>query len=427
MKKRKLHPLRWFIWALAAAFYYYEYVLRVSPSVMVPELERSFAVSAGAIGTLSAFYFYAYAPMQLPIGILMDRFGARRLLVLATALCGIGGLAFGFAPHLPLAEAGRFLMGTGSAFAFIGMIYICHQWFPNRWVAVLIGLGNSIGMLGAVMGEGPLSFGVDYFGWRAIAIALGGIGLLMSALIFIAMRRSPPSLEQHVPTTRWRELFGQVKVVCLNPQTWVNAVGNMFFYATVVAFAALWGVPFIQVAYGVDNHVAAFASSMIFVGFIVGGPLVGFISDHLRRRKIPLLFTSLFAFFSLTPVIYLTDIPIGGVYALLFLTGVFSSGTLLNFSLVTAVNPPEAKGTAIAFTNTIAFIGGALFQTAVGLLLDTFWKGVAKGGVIFYAKEAYQVVLSIFPITLLLAFLIFLALKEPMRGRRGSVEKALRP
>ncbi|MGE3954935.1 MAG: MFS transporter [Parachlamydiales bacterium] len=418
MRAPQFHPLRWLIFFLSVAFYYYEYVLRVSPSVMVPQLEQSFGIAAGTVGTISAFYFFAYAPLQFPIGILMDRFGARKLLVFASTVCGLGGLAFGFAPQVWLAEGGRFLMGTGSAFAFIGMIYICHHWFPLHTVGLLIGIGNSIGMIGAVTGEGPISLGVAAWGWRAVAIGLGILGLLLALIMYIAMRREDRAHLVHAPEEhRWRQLLAQVKIVCLNPQTWINALGNMTFYATTVAFAGLWGVPFIQVAYQVDNSLAAFAASMIYVGFIVGGPLIGWISDRMGQEKVPLMATSLLTLFAFVPVLYLTFLPIEVVYGLLFLTGAFSAGTLLNFRFATSVNPQEAKGTAIAFTNTVAFIGGALFQTGIGYTLQAFWTGTQVDGITLYPLVGYQTVLTLFPATLIAAFIL---LKEPEHGRKRA-------
>src|SRR5690606_9072077 len=144
-----------------------EYFLRVAPSVMITDLYKAYHIGAGVFGVISAAYLYAYAPMQLPVGVLMDRYGARKLLTLATLICGIGSILFGVAPTVWLSIVSRLMMGVGSAFAFIGMVYISSHWFHGKILALLIGAGNSIGMLGAVVGEGPLSQLVQTFSWRS--------------------------------------------------------------------------------------------------------------------------------------------------------------------------------------------------------------------------------------------------------------------
>ncbi len=186
------HFLAWILWGLSCLFLLYEYFLRTAPSVIVPELEAAFGVTAGAIGALSGFYFYVYAPMQIPVGLLMDRFGARRLLTLAAILCGLGGILFGIAPTYWVAAAGRILMGFGSAFAWVGMVYISSHWFRAERLALLIGLGNSAASVGAIIGQGPLALAVAQLGWRLAVAVVGGVaGLLIAVAMLIFLKRDP--------------------------------------------------------------------------------------------------------------------------------------------------------------------------------------------------------------------------------------------
>ncbi|MBI5273911.1 MAG: MFS transporter, partial [Chlamydiales bacterium] len=139
-KRTSRVQIRWIIWALAAIFYFYEYLLRISPSVMIPELMQTYHVDAAAIGFMVAFYLYAYAPMQLVVGVLMDQYGAKKLLTLASIICGLGSILFGLSNHIVLAGIGRLLIGLGSAFAFVGMVFICSHLFPQHKRALVIGL-----------------------------------------------------------------------------------------------------------------------------------------------------------------------------------------------------------------------------------------------------------------------------------------------
>ncbi|MCB1110279.1 MAG: MFS transporter, partial [Chlamydiia bacterium] len=227
--KKHVHIRRWIIWSLAVAFYFYEYFLRVAPSVMVQDLFKSFNIGAGVLGVISAAYLYAYAPMQLPVGVLMDRFGARKLLTLATLTCGIASLLFGMAPMVWVTVVARLLMGAGSAFAFIGMVYISSHWFHGKILAFLVGVGNSIGMLGAVFGEGPLAQLVAHLSWRPASILLGGLGVALGIVIYLAVRNEPPSMQHHDPKPSMPLIEG-IKSVCHNSQTWINGIVAMMFY-----------------------------------------------------------------------------------------------------------------------------------------------------------------------------------------------------
>ena len=407
--------IAWWTWSLAVLFLFYEFFIRVFPSIMVSELMGAFSVNAGSLGTLSAFFFYAYAPMQIPVGILMDYFGARRLLTFASLVCGLGCLLFGMSSQLISAELGRFLMGIGSAFAFVGMVYICSHWFPNKKLALLVGVGNSIGMLGAVGAEGPLSFLTKGFGWRMVVNALGVVGILLAIILFVFIRGEPIQKKPNKKKASF-DLFKNLKIVCSNYRTWLNAFIALLFYMTTAAFASLWGIPFLITSYGFSKELAGFIVSMIFVGWIVGGPLIGVISDRWSQRKPFLYASTLLTCAALLPVIYISHLPIWLLFCLLFLVGFFQSGQLLNFSLSIELNPIEAKGTSIAITNCVVALGTSIMQPLLGLLLDLSWGGELKAGVPVYTLENYRIAMVSFPLTLLLSFLLLFFLKEKKNG-----------
>ncbi len=411
---REQNFMKWLIWSLAAFFYLYEYFLRVSPSVMISELMGTFHVNATIIGTMSAFYLYSYASMQLPVGLLMDRFGSRKLLTLAAFVCGLGGLFFGFSQEIWTAGLGRLFMGFGSAFAFVAMIYVCSHWFPTKRLALLVGLANSLGMLGAVAGQGPLSLMVRIFGWRDTSIyGFGIIGILLAIIIFVFVRNDPPNIQEHQKRTESvKELLRGFKDVFLNFFTWVNALGALLFYLTTSVFAGLWGIPFLHVAHKMDINTASFATSMIFVGWLVGGPLVGIISDKLRSRKLVILVSIVFTFILLCPVIYTQGMHPYPIFILLFLVGLFSSAELLSFSLAIELNPRLAKASSVALTNCLIAFAGSGLQPLVGYLLDTVWDGHRIKGIAIYTVDNYLYAMSVFPITLILAFFVYLFVKE---------------
>lgn len=404
--------LKWIIWSLAAIFYLYEYFLRVSPSVMIRDLMRSFMVDATAVGFLSASYFYIYAPMQIPVGMLTDRFGARKLLASAAVLSGLGALLFGLSEDFSFAAFGRFLIGFGAAFGFVGIVYVASHWFSPKKRGVMIGLANTLGMLGAILGQGPLRQAIDHFGWRGVTIALAGFGILLGALIFFIMRDDPKTVETPKATQTQKKLWENFGIVCRNRYSWINALSALFLYVTTATFAGLWGIPYIHETYGVDVSHAGFIISMVFVGWAVGGPLIGIWSDKIQKKRSILLFSQLIGLFLMAAVIYLPHFPLDLLYPLFFLVGFVSSAQLLNFSYSIDINPLYAKGTAAAFTNFIVVIGTAIFQPLVGYLLDLNWTGQMDGAIRSYSPYAYKIAMTTFPLSFALGFIFSLLLKK---------------
>lgn len=405
--------LKWALWIAAALYYFYEFLLRVSPSVMVPELMQSFNITASHVGILSAFYLYAYAPMQLPVGVLMDRYGVKKVLSMACIACGLGALVFALAQHLYVASLGRLLIGASSAFAFIAMVYVTSHWFPVKKRAFLIGVANSVAMLGASAGTGPLAMIIHNIGWREGVTLFGIFGIALGIIVYFIFKldRRDASVEKETAHTK-SHILENLKQITTHKATWINALAALCFYMTTTAFAGLWGPSFLQSTHGVTKEVAGYAMSMVFAGWLVGGPVTGFLSDFLGKRKWTIGAGILGALICLVPVIYIPSISIYAIYALLFFVGLFSSAELLSFSLAIELNSLRAKATAAAFTNFIISCGDAIVQPLIGFLLDLNWTGALENGIRSYSISAYQSALSCLPISLALAGLLILFVKE---------------
>jgi len=406
--------MKWLVWALAILFLFYEFFLRVFPAVMVSELMNAFHVDALVLGTLSAFYFYSYAPMQLPVGLLLDRFGARKLLTFAAIICGTGTFLFAGSNSLGIAELGRFFMGIGSAFAFVGMVYVSSHWFHGAKLALLVGIGNSVGLLGAAFGEGPLSIVVEVIGWRETVYILATVGIALGVVIFMCVRTEHHSITKRVKQHEsLSHAFSSFQNVCMNVHTWLNAFGALLFFLTTNVLAGLWAVPFLQTVHGMSYEVAAFAVTMLYIGEIVGGPIIGVISDRIKKRK-PLLFIGCIgALICIVPLIYSGGLAPWVIFVLFFLIGFFSAAELLNFPLAVELNTVEAKGSAIAVTNFVVAIGASVMQPLVGYFLDMSAGSIRIGrNTDIYTAADYKTALIVFPISLVLAVIVFLFLKE---------------
>lgn len=416
-KLRKMHPFKWFILSVAIIFYFYEYAVRVSPSILVPELMKTFKVDAASVGIISAFYFYAYAPMQFPVGILADRYGARRLLLLASVICGIGGVMFAVAHSIVTAEIGRLFLGFGSAFVFICMIFIVTHWFEKKQWAVLIGIANSIGMMGAVVGEGPMALAVDHWGFRLVMFVAGLIAFGITLLILLIVKNQPK--EFHKEEDTWRPSFWlSMKLIFASRRAWVVAIVSSGYYLAMVAFGALWGVPFFQASNGFSKDTASFATSMIYFGFVIGGPIIGHIADRIGHKKGVMITCLSATIVCLSCLIYLSPMPDGVVFLLTFATGFFCSGQLLTFTLGIQSVSESVKGTMIAFNNGMCFMVGAVIQPVIGAMLDAKSQGGA------FTLADFHFAFSIFIVALGVSFLGSFFIIDPSKKAVKDLVKA---
>lgn len=402
------------VFGITLLFLFYEFFLRVFPSIMVDELMNAFSVDALSLGTLSAFYFYSYAPMQLPVGMLMDRYGVRSLLTIASITCAAGCFIFAIASNLSFAELGRFFMGVGSSFAFVGMVYVVSHWFEEKKRALLVGVGNSVGILGAAFGEGPLSLITNVIGWRETILSLGIAGAVIAVLCFLALRHTKGVKtvigDNHESMTT---TFNGFQDVCMNTQGWLNSVGSLLFYLTTGTFAGLWAVPFLQTVHGLSKEYAAFSITIFFFGTIFGGPILGSLSDYFAKRKHIIYLSIIPAALLMIPLIYLPFLPVWIIYLIFFALGFFSGAQLLTFSLAVELNDISVKGSAIALTNFVVAVGGSIMQPGVGYLLDLH-AGIQSISAHLpqYSIHDYQFAMLTFPIALLLSVGCFLLINE---------------
>jgi sugar phosphate permease len=320
------------IWGCAALFYMYQFVLRVSPSVMMEDLMTFFQISAAEIGTLSALALYAYSLLQIPSGVLADVFGVRKVILGSLFLCILGVAIFISTPNLMLAKFGRILLGSGSAAAFLCLSKLSVQLFsPNRR-ASLFGLTMAAGTIGALNGSMPLSFLITFVGWRQSLAWIIGVGLVILALnaLFLKEQRSQPSPKKH--KFELKEVILPVVDTMKLRACWMNGIAALGIYLSVSVIADLWGVSFLMQAHQVSKTAAAQAVSFIYVGLCVGSLVLTFVSDLLKRRKAVILICTLGLLFGISSLIYLTHLPFLGVMVLLFFIGFCSGAEMLCFA-----------------------------------------------------------------------------------------------
>lgn len=401
------------VWSLAAIFYLYELMLLVSPSVMVDDLALAFKTSAEQLGSLAAFYYYAYALMQIPVGLLMDRYGPRILLTAASMLCTLGCIIFAKATILPMAELGRFVMGIGGSFAVVGCLKLASSWFPVNRFALLTGMMVAIGMMGGVFGQAPVAKCVMLLGWRSTLLIGAGLGALLSIIIWYSMTDRPfKELPAFHRLEGMQQFMAGLFSVMRIPQVWIASLYAGLMFVPTTGFGQLWGVPYFMARYHLEKDSAGLMVSMIFFGWAVGGPLYGWISDKIQRRKAPMAFAAISSAVVMSIILFYPA-TIFQMQGLMFLLGACSSGFILAYSIVREINVPILTGTAIGFINMLNNASGALAQPVIGHLLDTLWDGqYSTKGEPIYSIVTYNEALLFLPFCLIAAFFLLPFIRE---------------
>jgi MFS family permease len=382
---------------------------------MVEELMRDFAVSATILGNLSAFYFYSYASIQIPIGVLLDRYGPRRLMTGAAALVAAGCALFATSDSISGAYLGRLLIGAGCAFSWVGTLAVIGQWLPPRRFALFTGMTQFCGMAGAIFGQAPIGVSVTTFGWRPTLLVLALGGALLALLLWLAVRdrRRPVHVETHI--------ISGLRSVIKNPQTWLTAAVGMALTGPVLAFAGLWGVPYMTAVYGMEKSAAAASLATIFIGWALGAPLLGWLSDRLGRRKPLLLAGGLLSTGAMLGILYIPNLNLFILQLLFIASGVGGASMILTFATAREHSRPDAVGAAIGVVNMAVVGSGALFQPLIGWLLDVNWSGQQlDNGVRIYSPEAYAWAFAVLPLAGVLGVLLTLAVHETHCRQRSD-------
>jgi sugar phosphate permease len=412
MIKIKNSTLGWVICSLAALFYCYEYLLRIAPSFMAPELMQAFGANATQFGILSAFFYFVYTPMQMVVGLLLDLYGPRRILTIAIITCAFGSYLFSSANILLVAAIGRALIGFGGAFAFVCILKLASTWLPQRFFALFVGLATMLGMIGAIIQVTIFSSFVQTIGWQK-TINIGTIiGIILIPLILLIIRDKPHEANSVKSKPQYRETFKGFLNILKKPQMWLNGLIAGIMFLSLSLFAELWGIPFLSTVYKLSPHDASLACSMVYVGWLIGSPLIGFISDVTRSRRIPILFGCLGAAVLISTVIYLPEMNTKLLYLVLFLFGTCSSFQVLCFAISSENSPTHLVATASSFTNFLIMLGGFVFQPLIGALLDASWAGETLNNIRIYSSYSYQLAFSLLPVGFLLGFVLSFWLNE---------------
>lgn len=396
-------------WVVTSCFYFLQYAMRSAPAVMMPQLSDGFAMSTGAVAGLVGLFYYGYSPFSLVAGVAMDQLGPRRVVPLGAATVGIGALLFSTGDPM-LAAAGRFLQGAGGVFALIGAAYLTATSFPASRAGTLIGATQMFGMAGGSAGQflvGPAIAGG--LPWDRFWAITGVAALAIAVLLWLVLPARGPkqnAAQETTPETHWaREAGRAVAAVFANPQSWLcGLIAGLMFLPTTI-FDMVWGVRFLQEGYAVDYGEAVMRSAAVPLGWMIGCPLLGWVSDRVGRRKPVIIGAAIVLLVAMATILFG---PAGRFppYVLAVVLGIASGAAMIPYTVIKEANRPEHSGTATGVINFLNFSLSALLGPLFGLLLVRVSAGETR------ALADYQVTFEPLVWGVGLAVLLAFFLKE---------------
>ena len=404
--KEKMMRFRWLIFVVLSLAYLFVYFHRLSLSVVANDLIKEFQTSASVMGLLGSIYFYCYAIMQLPAGLLSDSLGPRKSVTFFLIIATAGSIIFGIAPTLKIAFLGRVMVGIGVSMVFIPTMKILSRWFHPHEFAFMTGILNAVGGMGVLAATWLLAIMTLFFGWRISFELIGCFTFIIVVLVWLIVRDRPE--DKGWPTigdlgkekgkvsepVRQIPLLQGVRRVISEKYFWPVAIWFFFDCGIFFGFGALWGGPYLMHVYGMSRAQTGTVLSMIAWGMIIGSPPLGFLSDKvMKSRKKPFILCNLVLVIELGFLsIYPTGLPHILLYVLFFIFSICSSSVVIfGFTIIKELFPMEMAGTSTGMVNLFPFLGGAVFMPVLGRVLDAYPKSDTGG----YSLEAYTMLIFI--------------------------------
>lgn len=399
VRDMKFEAAKWSIFSILILTYILVYFHRMAPGVVSDYLMADFQITGTRLGALSAIYFFVYAAMQLPSGVLADTLGTRTSIIGGNLIAGMGSILFGLASSFEMACAGRFLVGLGVSVVFISIMKNNAVWFHARVFGLMSGVTLLIGNLGSVTAAGPLSALLSVFAWRSIFISIGIFSLVLAAAGFFIVRNRPEDLGFIAPNPRestgnelatdknWQKNLWSIITTA---EVWPGFFVQFGIIGGLYTFMGLWGVPYLRDVHALSKSDAAGYMTIMLLSFAFGALFFGWFSDRIGKRK-SVIIAGMSLYVCSWLLLIFTNWSPGFSGQLLFgLMGFSGSSFVITFACAKEVINPELSGMAVSIVNTGCFIGAALLQPLFGWVADRTWDGKILDGVRIYSSGDYN-------------------------------------
>jgi len=418
----------WIVWIIGTLYFLFDYTNQVVPGAMKSELQHAFDANAMQFGFFAASYFYIYAAMQIPVGLLGDRFGPKRPLAIAACVAVAGGFLFTQADSVLTATLARMMIGIGASFSFVSVLMLIRHWFAPERFSILIGLTNMAGMIGAIGADNVLSLAAQptEFGWRWTIGALAAIGaIVMLGIIFVvrdhpAGTRRPPEAP---PPLSARDAWRHLKTTVCSMQMWISGVYAATIATVFMTFGAVWGSLYLERIFGLSPTAAASMASLVFVGAIPGSFFFGWFSGKIKRRKLPMIIGSGGALTSFLLLAFVIGDSVWLGRACLLGMGFFGCGNVVAYAIGDDNSPIGGEGIGLGFINTWLIGGGAGFGPIIGALL--VWQRPHVTSTSNYTMAELNIAFIPLTACLVLSLVASLLVRETRCQRQGSSPEPL--
>jgi sugar phosphate permease len=389
---------RWIGYGMLMLGFFLVSLHRTSTAVLSEQLIGAFDMNATRLGFLHSSFFYLYAALQVPAGLLTDRYGARRIAAGGTALMSVGALSFGLARTYPVAFLGRLFVGFGASVLFVAALRFCANWFRPDEFGTMTGVTLSVAVVGGLAATTPLAVAVSTVGWRATSVGLSALGFLAAGGVAVASHDTPRDAGirpidavPNRPAVTASDLRRDVVAALREVETWLLGAVLFFLMGIGVTVFGLWAIPYLVQTYGISVTRASVYLLVGNVGGAIGPTAFGRISDELGERTGLVVVSSLA--FGLTWGVFVVfgTIPLLLVGVVFFLSRMLRGGMPLAYAVIKERHPEGASGTVIGIVNTMGWTGAAVFPVVFGAALDTFWTGQTVNGTRVYTALGYRV------------------------------------
>ncbi|WP_133131024.1 MFS transporter [Legionella yabuuchiae] len=401
--------LPWLVCFSASLFFFYEFIQGNMFASIADEIMRDFHIQADKMAYLSSIYYVSNVLFLFVAGILLDRFSAKKTIIVAMILCVLSTFLLASSHSLYVALFCRFITGIGSAFCFLGPMRIASRWFPSQRMAMVTGVVVTIAMTGGMISQYPLTLLVMHHGWRESLVYVGWLGLVLLLFMMFGIKDKPIHYNERVALPQ--SMMASAKSAFFNMQTLRAALYTSLMNMAVAVFGAMMGSLYLMQRLGVGKEQAAMVNSMLFLGAILGGPLIGWVSDKIGRRVMPMKCGVVASLITIVAILYL-PVSVSLMAVLFFLLGFFTAAQVISYALVAESSPPAMTATALSLISILAQGGYIVYQNVFSRIL--MWHGEMQmvNGAPVYSFGDYQTAALLIPFGLILAFVALFKLKE---------------
>lgn len=409
--------LAWIVTLTASLFFFYEFIQMNLFNTINEQLREAYHLDAVQLGQLFSMYFYANFLCLFPAGNLLDRYSTRKLLIFAISLCTLGTLLFSIANVYWLAAAGRFMVGAGASFCFLSCIRIASRWFAPRQMAFVTGVVVTMAMLGGMVAQTPFALLTHFLGsWRQALYINTGLGAaILLATIFIVQDRPPEAQQEAQQDQQQLKALGLwrcIKIAALNPQNWLGGLYTALINLPVFVLGGLWGILYLTQVHHITSEQASYATTLFFIGVILGSLAYGWVSDHLERRVLPMIVGAVISLMVIAVLMYVPNLSLTSLIVLFFLIGFVTSSQVLTYPLIAELNPIYLTSTAVSIDSLCIMASGFIIPPFFGWLMEKRGGHDVVNGVSIYTAHDFNVAMLIIPTAFIAALIISFFMRE---------------